>query len=59
MAVIQDNCSRCLEYKNSTCDGAVNDCMCKNCPRNLAECLITKYCRETESVIYADDGYDY
>ncbi|AYF53978.1 hypothetical protein G8S21_12285 [Clostridium botulinum C] len=59
MAVIQNNCLRCLEYKNSTCNGTASDCMCKKCPRNLGECLITKYCRETESVLYPNDVYDY
>lgn len=59
MAVVQQNCLRCLEYKSRTCEGDASDCMCKTCPRNLGECLITKYCRETESVIYEDDGYDY
>jgi len=50
MIIQGKNCSRCPEF-NNTCDGNVNDCMCKKCPRNLGKCLITKYCSETESVI--------
>ncbi|KGM99632.1 alpha/beta hydrolase [Clostridium novyi A str. 4570] len=59
MSVIQNNCERCTEYKNNRCDTKVTDCMCKGCPRNLGECLITRYCRETESVICNDDEYYY
>ncbi|MCY6372787.1 hypothetical protein [Clostridium ganghwense] len=52
MTVVKDNCVKCPEFKNKECDGKADGCMCRNCPRNLGECLITKYCRETESVIY-------
>lgn len=49
--IVVFNCRKCPEYKNRRCDGKAKDCMCKNCPRNLGQCIITKYCRETESVI--------
>lgn len=49
--IVVFNCKKCPEYINNNCDGKVNNCMCKNCPRNLSQCIITKYCRETESVI--------
>jgi hypothetical protein len=45
------NCKYCEEYKEDRCDGSAEDCMCKKCPRNLGQCLITRYCRETESVL--------
>ncbi|MFL0253324.1 hypothetical protein ACJDT4_23230 [Clostridium neuense] len=45
------NCKHCPEFKDKNCDGKVNDCMCRKCPRNLGQCLTTRYCRETESVI--------
>lgn len=48
---IPKNCSMCKEYKESKCDTKTNRCICKRCPRNLGECLITRYCRETESVL--------
>ncbi|MCR3758996.1 hypothetical protein KYB31_08340 [Clostridium felsineum] len=51
MIVEGSNCKHCDELKNGSCDGNVNDCMCKKCPRNLGQCMITRYCRETESVI--------
>jgi hypothetical protein len=53
----KNNCSKCREFISKKCDGRVNDCMCKTCPRNLGECLIVRYCRETESVLYPDDYY--
>lgn len=51
MAVVKDNCRKCPELLNKGCNGKAQDCMCRKCPRNLGECIITKYCRETESVI--------
>ncbi len=45
------NCKKCPEHENKKCDAQVNNCMCRKCPRNLGVCLITKYCRETESAI--------
>jgi hypothetical protein len=45
------NCKYCTEYKEDNCDGNDNGCMCKKCPRNLGQCIITRYCRETESVL--------
>lgn len=45
------NCKHCPDFKEGNCDGKANDCMCKKCPRNLGQCLITRYCRETESVL--------
>ncbi|GAA0789451.1 hypothetical protein GCM10008909_25220 [Hathewaya limosa] len=50
--VLANNCLKCPEYNNKTCDGNVKDCMCLRCPRNLAECIIVRYCRETESPLY-------
>lgn len=47
---INHNCGYCVKYKD-TCDGNDRSCICRSCPRNLGECLITKYCKETESVL--------
>ncbi|KYH31678.1 hypothetical protein CLTEP_23410 [Clostridium tepidiprofundi DSM 19306] len=44
-----DNCKKCPEFLNGNCDGNDEKCMCRRCPRNLSECLVTRYCRETES----------
>lgn len=52
MVQIKNNCIKCPELKNQECDGKAEECICKKCPRNLGECLIVKYCRETESIIY-------
>ncbi|GAA0123951.1 hypothetical protein UT300018_32690 [Clostridium faecium] len=49
--IVVFNCRKCPEYIHSKCDGKEANCMCKNCPRNLSQCIITKYCRETESII--------
>ena len=51
MAVGGDNCEKCPEALTKQCDGNASDCMCKRCPRNLGQCLTTRYCRETESII--------
>ncbi|WP_035293358.1 MULTISPECIES: hypothetical protein [Clostridiaceae] len=51
MKVIPKNCESCPEYIKGECDTLTDKCMCKRCPRNLPECLITRYCRETESVL--------
>lgn len=56
MKIAKENCRRCPQYSNKNCDGDAMECMCRRCPRNLGECLTTKYCRETESII--DDYYD-
>ena len=48
--VINKNCRYCSKYETS-CKGDDKLCLCRICPRNLGECLITKYCRETESVL--------
>lgn len=48
---IANNCLRCPEYKEKNCDGNEHDCICVKCPRNLGECIIVRYCRETESII--------
>lgn len=45
------NCKKCPEYAEKKCDAKAENCMCRKCPRNLGVCLITKYCRETESAI--------
>lgn len=51
MINIGENCRYCPEFKKNTCDGKATDCMCRKCPRTLGQCLITRYCRETESII--------
>lgn len=53
----KNNCNKCPELINKKCNGKVNDCMCKGCPRNLGECLVVRYCRETESVLYSDEEH--
>lgn len=45
------NCKHCHELDEKSCDGKAEDCMCRKCPRNLGQCMITRYCRETESVL--------
>lgn len=50
------NCRFCPEFRK-TCEGAATDCLCYRCPRNLGQCLLLKYCRETESVLNGI-GYD-
>lgn len=52
--ILSNNCLKCPEKTNNTCNGNDKGCMCVRCPRNLAECLIVKYCRETESPIYIE-----
>ena len=49
------NCSECPEKKNNRCDGNDTGCLCYKCPRNLAQCMCVKYCRETESVLFFDE----
>ncbi|WP_164474748.1 MULTISPECIES: hypothetical protein [Clostridium] len=49
--IVVFNCKKCPEYINKNCNGMESNCMCRNCPRNLGQCIITKYCRETESII--------
>lgn len=51
------NCGKCTQFTDKKCDGKAYDCLCKRCPRNLSECLIVRYCRETESVLYVDEEY--
>lgn len=51
MIIEGSNCKHCPEFDENRCDGTAEDCMCKRCPRNLGQCIITKYCRETESTI--------
>lgn len=48
--VLAENCKHCPEY-GSTCEGNDAGCICFRCPRNLGQCIIIKYCRETESVL--------
>jgi hypothetical protein len=52
MIDIKDNCSKCTEFKDKQCDGKAEDCICRKCPRNLGQCIVIRYCRETESIIY-------
>lgn len=56
MKVVPKNCESCPERTKGQCDTLTDKCMCKRCPRNLPECLITRYCRETESIL--DYGRD-
>ena len=55
--LIANNCKKCPEYKFNECDAKAENCMCRKCPRNLGACLITRYCRETESVLDARRNY--
>ncbi len=47
---LAENCKHCPEY-GDTCEGNDPSCLCYQCPRNLGQCIIVKYCRETESVL--------
>ncbi len=47
-----NNCLKCFDYKNNKCIGEDPKCICYRCPRNIEKCIITKYCSETESVLY-------
>ncbi|MEG1004511.1 hypothetical protein [Clostridium sp.] len=51
------NCLECPEKKSGNCDGNDLQCVCFKCPRKLSECIVTKYCRETESVLYFGPEY--
>lgn len=53
--VIVYNCSKCPDYKNNKCDGNLEGCICIRCPRNLGQCIIVRFCKETESIIYFED----
>lgn len=50
------NCKYCIDFKNNKCDGTEQTCLCRLCPRNLGQCICVKYCRETESVLFWNDG---
>jgi hypothetical protein len=52
MAVGGDNCKGCPDFTENKCDGKTEDCICRRCPRNLGKCITTKYCTETESILY-------
>lgn len=52
--ILAKNCIVCPELENKTCKGNEADCMCLKCPRNLGECIIVRYCRETESPLYIE-----
>lgn len=47
---LADNCRHCPEL-GSTCQGNDASCLCFRCPRNLGQCILLRYCRETESVL--------
>lgn len=49
------NCDACPEKKKGKCNGDDRGCLCYRCPRQLAQCMCVKYCRETESVLYFDE----
>ena len=57
MSILARNCEKCPEKLRYTCNGNDVECMCVKCPRNLGECLVIRYCRETESVL--EFGRDY
>lgn len=48
----RNNCKYCPDFKEEKCDGNAADCICRKCPRNFEKCIITKYCTETESILY-------
>jgi len=52
--LVNRNCGHCPDFKKK-CAGGDSSCMCLGCPRDLATCIVTKYCRETESVLILDD----
>ena len=54
--IVVFNCEKCPDFKQGKCDGKEVNCMCQKCPRNLGQCLIVRYCRETESVL---DCFEY
>ncbi|GAA0071595.1 hypothetical protein UT300003_31200 [Clostridium sardiniense] len=56
-AGIAVNCGDCPEKRDGNCDGKDLQCVCFKCPRKLSECIVTKYCRETESVLYFGPEY--
>lgn len=45
------NCSKCKEFFEEECIENDGPCMCKDCPRNLGKCVVTKWCSETESAL--------
>lgn len=49
------NCNNCPDYKSNKCDSNEKNCLCRECPRNLGQCICVKYCRETESVLIFDE----
>lgn len=49
------NCASCPEKAKGNCNGDDTGCLCYRCPRQLAQCMCVKYCRETESVLYFDE----
>lgn len=52
--ILAKNCVGCPELESGTCKGNDEGCMCLKCPRNLGECIIVRYCRETESPLYIE-----
>ena len=50
MSLLINNCKNCPELTKN-CDGKAKDCMCRECPRNLGKCIVTRYCTETESIL--------
>lgn len=48
--MISRNCGQCPDF-GEKCNGGDIYCMCLECPRDLATCIVTKYCRETESIL--------
>ncbi|TDT60938.1 hypothetical protein EDD71_11056 [Fonticella tunisiensis] len=52
------NCTKCPEFKNGKCGGEDSQCICRNCPRNMGMCIITRWCRETESEIFFEENFN-
>lgn len=47
--LINSNCSKCREYFKQQCVEETGRCICKDCPRDIHYCILTRWCRETES----------
>ncbi|MCX7903392.1 MAG: hypothetical protein N2486_02665 [Caloramator sp.] len=48
---LNSNCKKCPYFVSKKCDGKDANCICRFCPRNLGLCVVTKWCKETESAV--------
>jgi hypothetical protein len=48
---VNSNCRKCREYFGTECVEKEGRCICKDCPRNLGKCIVTRWCSETESAL--------